>query len=172
MVIWLIGLSGAGKTTVGTELVNLWRKTAPGTVLVDGDMVRAVFAQNQEAADHSIAGRKKNAERMTALCEWLDRQGLNVVCCILSIFPEMRQGHSKKFSRYGEVYLRAQLGNLVARDSKNLYAPAIQGETRNVVGVDIDFPEPRTPDLVFDTDHSEAPAEIARRILDWIEGSV
>ena len=170
MVIWIIGLSGAGKTTVGQELVRLWRQAEPATALVDGDAVRTLFAQSGDCADHSADGRRKNAQRMTALCEWLDQQGMNVVCCILSIFPEMRNANRDRFSAYGEVYLRTQLATLMQRDTKGLYAAALSGKQKNVVGVDIPFPEPDKPDMIFDTDFADqSPAHIARCILDWVE---
>jgi adenylylsulfate kinase-like enzyme len=38
------------------------------------------------------------------------------------------------------------------RDTRNLYASALRGEIPNVVGVDIPFPEPVSPELVLDND--------------------
>ena len=152
MVIWLVGLSGSGKTTLGRAMVRHWRLTAPNTVLVDGDEVRRLFAHDRGEAPYSMDGRRLNAERMTALCEWLDGQGMNVVCCILSLFPEMRALNRQRFVRYAEVYLRAPVAVLSARDTKGLYAPALRGETQHVAGVDLPFPEPTAADLVIDTD--------------------
>ena len=45
MVIWLVGLSGAGKTTIGREVCRLWKQYAPGTVLLDGDDLRRIRRQ-------------------------------------------------------------------------------------------------------------------------------
>lgn len=151
MVIWLIGLSGSGKTTLGSAMAHAWRARAPATVLIDGDVVRSLFDQHRGDAEYSVAGRRENAERITALCEWLDAQSINVVCCILSIFPQMRAGNRARFSRYFEVYLRAPIEVLAQRDGKSLYAPALRGERANVVGVDIPFPEPPHADLTLDT---------------------
>jgi adenylylsulfate kinase-like enzyme len=44
----------------------------------------------------------------------LDRQGLHVVCCVLSIFPEMRARNRDIFSSYFEVFLDAPLDVLQA----------------------------------------------------------
>ncbi|MEO8038958.1 MAG: adenylyl-sulfate kinase [Betaproteobacteria bacterium] len=151
MVIWIIGLSGSGKTTLGRAVVRQWREWAPNTVLVDGDEVRRVFAHDQGDAPYTPAGRRLNAQRITELCAWLDDQGMNVVCCILSLFPELRAANRQRFSRYFEIYLAAPVDVLAARDTRNLYAPALRGETRNVAGVDIRFPEPETADMVIDT---------------------
>lgn len=166
MVIWLIGLSGAGKTTLGSALASTWRARAPGTVLVDGDIVRRVFNQHDGDAPYTVGGRRENAERITALCEWLDAQSINVVCCILSIFPDLRAENRARFSRYYEVYLRAPVEVLARRDGKSLYASALRGERRNVVGVDIAFPEPTDCDLVLDTSGALPDIDaLARRVL-------
>lgn len=150
MVIWIIGLSGSGKTTLGRALAQRWRTAAPNTVLVDGDEVRRLFAHDRSEHAYTMDGRRLNAERITALCEWLDGQGINVVCCILSLFPEMRAGNRQRFSRYFEVYLHAPVEVLAARDTKGLYGPALRGERQHVAGVDLPFSEPATPDLVID----------------------
>ena len=165
MVIWIIGLSGAGKTTLGREIARQWRLRAPNCVLLDGDELRAVFGHDRGDA-YTVSGRRLNAERLTALCALLDGQGINVVCCILSLFPEMRADNRRRFSRYFEVFLRTPLPVLMARDTKGLYAAAASGAARDVVGVDIPFPEPVGADLVIDTS-GELPdiAPLAARVL-------
>jgi adenylylsulfate kinase len=151
MVIWFIGLSGSGKTTLGREVARQWQASAANTVLLDGDELRAVFAQDQGGDAYTVEGRQRNAERLTALCELLDRQGINVVCCILSIFPAMRAGNRQRFSRYFEVFMDAPLPILQARDVKGLYGAAKSGQTQNVVGIDIPFERPANPDMIIDS---------------------
>lgn len=151
MVIWIIGMSGAGKTTLARALSECWRAHAPNTVLVDGDEVRRVFGREDGPDAYTIEGRRRNAERMAALCGMLDKQGINVVCAILSLFPEQRAENRRRFSRYFEIFLDAPLEVLEARDAKGLYAAARAGKMRNVVGVDIPFPRPAGADMVIDT---------------------
>jgi len=169
MVIWLIGLSGSGKSTLGIELSKQLRTSEPNTVLLDGDDLRNVFAHNRGEEPFTIKGRKINAERITALCELLDHQGINVVCCILSIFPEMRAENKQRFSRYFEVFMDAPLEVLKKRDVKGLYAAAQMGKMKNVVGVDIPFKRPTTSDMTIDSSTENPDIEsLAKVILERI----
>lgn len=152
MVIWLIGLSGAGKTTIGREVYRIWKQQAPHTVLVDGDEIRAIFGHTGEEA-YTIEGRRTNAARITAICKWLDSQGINVVCPVLSIFQENRDANRTDFSHYFEVYIQTGMDELIRRDSKGLYAGALDGTRRFVVGVDIPFIPPQNPDMTLKNDY-------------------
>jgi len=150
MVIWLIGLSSSGKTTLGRYIYDLWKKNVPNTVLVDGDEIRSVFKHDKGSAPYTIEGRRKNADRICNLCAWLDKQDINVVCCILSLFEESRRWNRINYSKYYEVYISVSMENLISRDNKNLYGPALRGETKDVVGVDIPFNAPDNPNYIFD----------------------
>lgn len=166
MVFWLIGLSGSGKTTFGRELVARLRQSAPNTVFLDGDEVREVFLHDRGDQPYTLEGRRLNAERLSSLCCMLDRQGFHVVCCVLSVFPDMRSRNRSIFSSYFEVFLDAPLEVLQARDVKGLYAAASEGKMSNVVGVDIPFPRPTSADIVIDTSGSpDGLTEIAEDVL-------
>lgn len=149
MVIWIIGLSGTGKTTLATQVVEQIRQLKGKVVLLDGDLIRTLFGND---VDHSIEGRQRNAERLSVLSKFLADQGIHVVAAVLSIFPEWRRWNRENISNYSEVYLKASMQTLLKRDIKNLYAKAMRGEIVNVVGVDIPFPEPENPDLVIEND--------------------
>ncbi|WP_434445383.1 adenylyl-sulfate kinase [Lentzea sp. E54] len=163
MVIWLIGLSGAGKTTIGTRLVERLRAEHPGVVYLDGDLLREVWGGT---LSHDVAGREVNAERLSRLCRMLDRQGVHVVAAVLSIFPHWREWNRRNLSRYFEVFLDVPMDVVVDRDTKGLYQAALRGEAENVVGVDIPFPRPANPDLVLDSSGRDGtPDELVERIL-------
>ncbi len=153
MVVWLVGLSGSGKSSIGDKLYKRIKLEAPNTVLVDGDEVRAVFAHDKDNEAYSIQGRRKNAERIVSLCQWLDSQSINVVCCVLSIFPDITDKNKSIFDKYCEVFVDVPLATLIERDNKGLYQPAIRGETKNVVGIDIPYVSPNTPDLVINNSY-------------------
>lgn len=165
MVIWLIGVSGAGKTCVGRELCRLWKEQARHTVLVDGDEIRRIFQHDRDEQAYSLDGRRRNAERIRELCAWLDRQDINVVCCILSLFEDVHAWNRATYSRYFEVFIDAPIADVMARDVKGIYGPALRGEARNVVGVDIPFTRPAQSDMVIDNSGPFDPVAIARRVL-------
>lgn len=149
MVIWIIGLSGTGKTTLASQVVERIRRLNGKVVLLDGDLIRNLFGND---VDHTIAGRRRNAERLSVLTKFLADQGIHVVAAVLSIFPEWRRWNRENIPDYSEVYLKASMQTLLRRDIKDLYSKATRGEIVNVVGVDIPFPEPENPDLVIEND--------------------
>jgi len=165
MIVWIIGLSGSGKTTIGRELFKRYKESRPATVLIDGDEIRKIFNHDKTPDAYTIAGRKKNSERIFQLCAWLDRQNINVICCILSIFPEHRKRNRKEFSSYKEIFLEAPLEILQKR--RTLYSDAFEGKTKNVVGVDIPFEKPIDSDMSFNTSNSDlSVTAIANQIID------
>lgn len=163
MVIWLIGLSGAGKTTIGTRLAQRLRESSRGVVYLDGDLLRDVWGPG---LGHDLAARAVNAERVSKLCAMLDAQQLDVVAAVLSVFPEWRSWNRATFSSYFEVFLDVPMEVLAARDPKGIYGAARAGRLSDVVGVDIPFPRPERPDLVLDNSGAGAdPDAMATRIL-------
>jgi adenylylsulfate kinase len=149
MVIWIIGLSGSGKTTLSELVYARLKPRLPHLVRLDGDVLRELFGND---VDHTVEGRRRNAQRLSVLSKFLADQGIHVVAAVLSIFPEWRDWNRKNIPGYAEVYLKASLATLRRRDKKNLYARALSGQLANVVGVDIPFPEPAAADLIIDND--------------------
>ena len=163
-MIWIVGLAGSGKTTLGTELADRLRSQGRPVVLLDGDAVRAAFADD---LGHSLAARRTNGRRIAGLCRLLERQGIDVVACVLAIDPAQLAANRATFSRYVEIYLDVSWATLEKRDQKGLYSGARAGRIRDVVGVDIPFTPPAAPDLVIG--ESPSPA-VARREIDLIVG--
>ncbi|MEZ5659096.1 MAG: adenylyl-sulfate kinase [Burkholderiaceae bacterium] len=161
MVIWLIGMSGAGKTTIGRALARRWRALHPCVVHLDGDEVREVFGQVDPETAYTVAGRRENSRRVSELCALLDRQGIDVVCSLLSIFQDHRDANRARFGEYFEVFIDTPLEVLAARDSKGLYREAHAGLRRHVVGFDIPFDRPAHPDMVIENGAQPVDADAA-----------
>jgi cytidine diphosphoramidate kinase len=168
MVVWIIGLSGAGKTSLANEVVTKAKLEKNNTVLVDGDVIREIFGND---LSYSMEDRLKNAERICQLCKFLDTQGINVVCAILSIFPETREWNRENINKYFEVFIDTPIKNLVSRDSKGIYKKYNRGEISEVAGMDINFSEPVNPDLVIHNNKSlDDLLSYAKQIVEIIIG--
>jgi adenylylsulfate kinase-like enzyme len=153
MVVWIIGLSGSGKTTLATKVVAEANAKSKKTILIDGDVIRQVFGND---IGYSTQERLLNAQRICQLGEFLDSQGVNVVCAILSIFPETRKWNRENVNNYFEVYIEAPIDSLINRDSKGIYGKYKRGEISDVVGMNIKFPAPDHADMVIDNSKSVA----------------
>lgn len=165
MVIWIVGLSASGKTTLGKVLYDMIKKEQSNTVFVDGDGVRELFGN----PGYTVDARRANADLICRLCKWLDGQRINVVCCILSIFEESRQWNRQNYSKYFEVYIDVPMDILMRRDKKGLYS----GTVKNVVGLDIPFKPPERPDFVFDNTKDDADFyAVAKQIFSRIQKNV
>ena len=162
MVIWLIGMSGSGKSTIASALYDNLKPGTKNLVYLDGDDFREMFRND---VDHTVAGRRKNAERISHTCHMLDRQGIHVIAAVLSIFPEWQAWNRATFSNYFEVFLDIPIATLVERDVKGLYAGAHEGRIKNVVGVDIEFPRPANPDLILDSRMQDAGVESCVQLI-------
>ena len=146
MVVWIIGLSGAGKTTLAEKVVEKIRSSKTNVVLIDGDMIREVFGND---LGHTLEDRRQNADRICRLCRFLDDQGIHVVCAILSLFPESRSWNRKNINNYYEVYIESPIDQLKKRDYKGLYRKFSDGKIKNVAGMDIAFIPPDSSDLII-----------------------
>ena len=164
MVIWIIGLAGAGKSTLAAAVHERLQSSNPATVLLDGDKVREVIG----GGSHTLEGRRENAWRICRLCELLDSQGIDVVCAVLSIFEEHRDWNRRHLSRYLEVYLDVPLDVLQRRDQHGLYSEAAAGRIRDVVGVDLPFEVPARPDLTLDSSGQVPLEQLVAAVLEAV----
>ena len=163
VVLWITGLSGAGKSVIARRTFEILKSRAPNVVLVDGDEFRAVLGDDLR---HHPEDRLRNAYRIARFCRFLSGQGIHVVCATMSLFHECRAWNRAHLPAYCEVYVRVPLDVVVARDPKGLYGRALAGQIGDVVGVNLPFEEPSDPDLIVDNrEPTEDFTGIARRIL-------
>ncbi len=164
------GLAGAGKTTIGGLFYEKLKKIKPDAILVDGDRRRSEAEQQVtksidklEQDDDRFYGtdaRKRGAWAMAIYCYELTQQGMDVVLCSISMYAEIRAAYRQYVENYKEIYVRAQWETLHRRNPKGLYSPG----RRNVVGVDLPWDEPDTPDVIVQNDGQETPKEIVERL--------
>ena len=157
MVIWLTGLSGAGKSTVAGRLFSRFKPRVPELVLVDGDEVRALFGNTLGYAEPD---RRLQIERIQRLAGILDAQRMLVVVSALYAHPDLLAWNRANFDAYLEVYLEASIELVKQRDPKGLYARVAGSRECNIVGLDIPWHAPAAPDIRVDMRTSPAVDEI------------
>ncbi len=161
MVIWITGLSGAGKTTIAEALYRSIKPAHPQLVLIDGDVIRDLFGAG--LGFHEDA-RKEQISRIQKLALFLARQDIAVIVAALYSHPELLYWNRGHFPDYFEVHVSTPLAIVESRDIKGLYAKARSGEIANVVGIDVPWHKPEQPDMTVDSSGGETPEIIADRI--------
>jgi cytidine diphosphoramidate kinase len=162
LVIWITGLSGAGKTTLSSTLYRLLKPAIPELVYLDGDVVRAAFGHN---LGHTEADRVKQVQRLQAMSRVLADQDLVVLVAVLYSHPDLLAWNRSNMKEYFEVYIDVSLETVRRRDQKGLYAKADTGHMKDVVGLDIPWHAPQRPDLRIDGDAVDTPENWARRVI-------
>ncbi|MDO8463843.1 MAG: adenylyl-sulfate kinase [Gallionella sp.] len=162
MVIWLTGLSGAGKTTIAEAIVREIKPRLPELVLIDGDVIRELFGAG--LGFHEEA-RQEQIGRIQRLAMFLARQNIVVVVAALYSHPDLLRWNRANLPGYYEIYVNAPLPLVEKRDTKGLYSKARSGEMQNMVGVDIPWHAPENPDMVVNSGSGETPEAIAIKII-------
>ena len=172
-VIWITGLSGAGKTTVATELASRLRVVADNVIFLDGDVLRQVFdTSNDIEGEYGYEARLALAKSYARLCKVLSSQGFTVLIATISLFRQVHDWNRKNFSSYFEVYLKTPIEELRHRDPKNIYTLFDEGKIKNVAGLDLSIEEPASPDLVVNFNPSHSAAAIADQIIEKLNPKI
>ena len=161
-VYWITGLSGAGKTTIGKLLYEKIKEEHLNTVFLDGDTLRKVFGND---LGYSQEDRRECAMRYARLCAMLHEQGMNVICCTISIFDSVREWNRRNIQNYKEIYVNVSVDTLQQRDQKGLYSGQTKEKQKEVVGLHMKLEEPKSPDLVLYNDGDRTPEEQVERII-------
>lgn len=149
-VVWLSGLSGAGKTTLVTRLAQQLQGSVPHTVVLDGDRLRQGLCKDLH---YSAADRSENLRRAGEVCKLLVDAGLIVLAAFVSPARADRDMVRAMLDEgeFIEVYCNAPLSICEARDVKGLYAKARDGKIPDFTGVSAPYEAPLAPELVLDT---------------------
>ena len=145
-VIWITGLSAAGKTTLGEELTNRIRGIKEPVIFLDGDLLRNVLG---ESSTYSRDDRLRLAFIYSRLCKSLASQNTNVVISTVALFREIHRWNRENLSNFIEVFLDVPMDELRRRDTKRLYERFENGEISNVAGLDLKVDFPHEPHLHF-----------------------
>jgi bifunctional enzyme CysN/CysC len=163
-VLWLTGLSGAGKSTIADVIEKRLLARGRHTMLLDGDNVRHGLNRDLGFTD---ADRVENIRRIGEVAKLMTEAGLIVICSFISPFRAERRmvRDLTAPAAFLEVFVDTPLDECIRRDPKGLYAKAKAGRLEHFTGLDSPYEVPETPEIRVTT-IGVAPETIAERILD------
>ena len=166
-VLWLTGLSGAGKSTIANLVEKKLARMNRHTFLLDGDNVRHGLNKDLGFTD---ADRVENIRRVGEVAKLMTDAGLIVITAFISPFRAERDMVRAMMQpgEFVEVHIDTPLAEAEARDVKGLYKKARSGELKNFTGIDSPYESPEDPEMRIDTTAmtaEEAAEEIVRRLI-------
>jgi bifunctional enzyme CysN/CysC len=166
-VLWLTGLSGAGKSTVANLVEAELHRRGCQTYVLDGDNVR--HGLNGDLG-FTAADRVENIRRVGEVARLMVDAGLIVIVSFISPFRAERSMARSLLGadEFIEVHVDAPLAVAEQRDPKGLYGKARRGELTNFTGIDSPYEAPERPELHLDT-ASLSPAEASARVVQELE---
>ena len=166
-VVWLTGLSGAGKSTIANLVEKRLSAEGKHTYLLDGDNVR--HGLNKDLG-FTEADRVENIRRVAEVAKLMVDAGLIVLVSFISPFRAERQMARELMGEgeFVEVHIDTPLAEAERRDVKGLYAKARAGELKNFTGISSPYEAPESPEIRIDTTAVTA-EQAAEQIVAWLE---
>ena len=168
-VIWITGLSGAGKTTLANELITSLKQRDLRPILLDGDILRRLLKAPHETRDsHTRETRVELALKYAQMCRLLSSQGFTVVIATISMFDEVYAWNRANLPKFFEIYLKVPLEELRSRDPKNIYQRHTDGYLQNVAGLDLVVDQPYESNLILDFETQPSIWQSHKRLADHV----
>ena len=169
-IIWLTGLSGAGKTTIAVELERRLFLSSVRAYRLDGDNVRFGLCSN---LGFSPEDREENIRRIGEVAKLLADAGIICITSFISPYRAHRQNIRESVARkedFIEVFVKCPVEVCEQRDAKGLYKKARAGEIKEFTGISAPYEAPDNPEIVIDTS-KQTIEESVQAIFDFLEAN-
>ncbi len=166
-IVWLTGLSGAGKSTIARDVERRLFERGCRTMLLDGDNLRHGLCGD---LGFSPEDRAENIRRAGEVARLFFEQGCLVLCAFVSPYRSDRQRVRRLVpgGRFLEVAVTASADTLKTRDPKGLYRKAGAGQIVDFTGMSAPYERPEAAELTLNTDELTATAA-ADRVMEALE---
>jgi adenylylsulfate kinase len=149
LTVWFTGLPSAGKTTIARAIEKRLLDEGRRVEILDGDVVRTYLTKD---LGYSRADRDENIRRIGFVAHLLSRNGVVVLCSVVSPYREVRdEMRVLHDGRFFEVYVSTPVDVCSDRDVKGLYAKQKAGGLSGLTGIDDPYEPPSNPELVVPT---------------------
>ena len=165
-VVWLTGLSGAGKSTIATELERELFNLGNHAYVLDGDNIRHGLCSDLA---FSPEDRKENIRRVGEVAKLFAEAGIICITAFISPYRSDRELVRKmvKAGQFVEVHVDAPLAVCEQRDPKGLYVKARANEIKEFTGISAPYEAPAKPEIHLHTDKLTA-AEAVAKIIEYL----
>ena len=163
-VLWLMGPTSGGKTTIGEHLLERLRADGAPTMHFDGDEVRAFFGKD---LGFDFSDRQRVVATLVHLANKASAAGVNVIVSALTASEDARHLVLETVQNLIIVYIQCSIKTCAERDPKGLYAQAKNGEIDTLIGVNSNYLAPDNPNLIIDTEVL-SPTEAVESVIKYL----
>lgn len=149
VVLWMTGLSGAGKSTIAYALEKKLQNENILCEVLDGDVLRNGI---NAGLGFTEADRKENIRRTAEIAKLLCANNFIVICSLITPTNDLREvAKSILGDKFKLIHISTSLEICKDRDVKGLYGKALKGEIPNFTGVSAPFDIPHDAHFIIDT---------------------
>lgn len=158
IVFWITGISGSGKTRIGSNIKkNIIRNYGP-TILFSGDDIRNIFNLKK----YTYKDRLEIVKHYSLLCKNISNQNINVIFCVVGLMKEVRNWNRKNIQNYLEIFIKAPLIKVKKLSKKKIYKKKY---IQDVVGLDIKAEFPKSPHIVINNNFDRSINILGKELL-------
>lgn len=147
-VLWLMGPTSSGKSTLAEYFLEQWRSAGELVVHYDGDEVRDFFG---EAHGFDPKDRLRVVKTLTLLANKAAEAGLLCIVSALTAHADARAHIHQNIHSLVIGHVNCSIEECARRDPKGLYALAKKGEVDTLIGWNSPYEPPSDPSIVLDT---------------------
>lgn len=150
--LWFMGRPASGKSTIASRVQNQLVANDYAVENLDGDDIRKNLHPD---LGFSREDRRTNNRRTAYVAQLLNRNNISTIVGMITPFRDSQQQAREIVDTEGEfvlIYVKCSLEEAEARDPKNLYKQAQNGNIEKFTGINHPFEEPLNPEIIVDTE--------------------
>ena len=168
MILWLLGPTSSGKTTIASEFTRQLREKNIPIIHFDGDEVRDFFGPDLGFKNND---RLKVVKTLVYLANKSAASGINVIVSALTASSDARRYVDENMPNLIKVYVQCDISTCAERDPKGLYKMARAGEISTLIGYNTEYLPPEEPYILLNTNNASV-LESVQSLLENVRGEL